>query len=258
MSDTQSGASSRGITWRQPLVFAAATALSTVLAIWAVVAVPVESSPVPGVSGLYIAAAVYVPLALWFGVWGCLAGYFSCVFMGLYLSSLGVPGYSLGFVLVWSLADFFEGFVPLLIYRSLKMKPVLSLKRPTLTYGLNSLLAVNVVVSAVALVLSMTTVFIATFVAAIAFLIVQALVEDRKTWVTWLIVGVFLASLVSGIFGVGDLAAFGNIPWAIFPTVFFGWVFGDIIVLATIGTILTIAFTPYIMKTRVYVRRFFS
>ncbi len=252
MSDNRSVAFSRGITWRQPLVFLAATAVSTVLAIWAVVAVPVESSPVPGVSGLYIAAAVYVPLALWFGVWGCLAGYLSCLFMGLYF------GYSLDFVLVWSLADFFEGFVPLLIYRSLKMKPILSLKRPRLTYGLNSLLAVNVVVSAVALVLSMTTVFIATFVASIAFLVIQAVLEDRKTWVTWLLVGVFLASVVSGVFGVGALAAFGNIPWSVFPTVFFGWVFGDIIVLATIGTILTIAFTPYIMKTQVYVRRFFT
>ncbi len=64
--------------------------------------------------------------------------------------------------------------------------------------------------------------------------------------------------LVSGVFGVGALAAFGKIPTAIFSTVFFGWVFGDIIVLSTIGTILTIVLTPYILKTRVYVRKFFS
>jgi hypothetical protein len=78
------------------------------LAICAEVSAPV--SPVPGVSGLYIAAAIYVPLALWFGVWVCLAGYFSCFFMGLYF------GYSLDFLAVWSLCDFFEGFIPLLIY----------------------------------------------------------------------------------------------------------------------------------------------
>ncbi len=243
---------SKGIAWRRPFLFIIATALSTVLAIWAVIAVPVGGSSVPGVSGLYIAAAIYVPLGLWFGVWGCLVGYFSCFFTGLY------SGYSLEFVLVWSLADFFEGFVPLLIYRTLKMKPVLTLKRPKLTYGFNSLLALNIVISAVALVLSMTTVFIATFAAAIIFLVAQAAFEDHKTWVIWLTVGVFLASIVSGIFGVGALVAFGSIPQSAFFTVFLGWVFGDIIVLATIGTILTIVFTPYIMKTRVYVRSFFS
>jgi hypothetical protein len=52
--------------------------------------------------------------------------------------------------------------------------------------------------------------------------------------------------------------AFGNIHLSIFSTVFFGWVFGDIIVLATLGTILTVALTPIIIKSRVYVRRFFS
>jgi hypothetical protein len=95
-----------GISWRQPVVFAVATVICTILAIWAVVLAPIGS--VSGVSGLCIAAAVYVPLALWFGVWGCFAGYLSCIFRGVYL------GYSLPFVLVWTLADFFEGFIPLL------------------------------------------------------------------------------------------------------------------------------------------------
>ena len=89
-------------------------------------------------------------------------------------------------------------------------------------------------------------------------MIVQASIEDRKTWITWLIVGVFVASIVSGVFGVGALVAFGNIHLSIFSTVFFGWVFGDIIVLATLGTILTVALTPIIIKSRVYVRGFFS
>jgi len=89
-------------------------------------------------------------------------------------------------------------------------------------------------------------------------LIVQASVEDRRTWITWLIVGVFGASLVSGLFGVGALMAFGNISTSAFSTVFFGWVCGDIIVLATLGTILTVALTPIIIKSKIYVRRFFS
>jgi len=251
MSNPSEMEHAKGITWRQPLVFAVSTAICTVLAIWAVVSAGLNS-PVPGVSGLYIAAAVYVPLALWFGVWGTLAGYFSCLFMGFYF------GFSLPFLLVWSLADFFEGFVPLLVYRWLKIKPALKLKHPKLTYGLAALLAFTFVLSAVALTSNLTEVFVSTFIVGIVALIAQAAVEDRKTWMTWLVVGVFAASFVSGIFGVGAMAAFGTMPLAIFPTVFFGWVFGDIIVLSTIGTVLTIVLTPYVVKTRAYVHKFFS
>jgi hypothetical protein len=241
-----------GITWRHPAVFAVATAVSTVLAIWAVISAPVGS--VSGVSGLYLSAAIYVPLAFWFGVWGCFAGYLSCVFMGLYL---GMP---LPFVLVWALADFFEGFVPLLIYRSLKTKPALALHRPKVTWGLNALLAADLVVSAVALTSSLNELFIATFAASIALLVVQVAVEDHKTWTMWLLVGVLLAAVVSGVFGVGAMAAFGfgGVSWTIFPAVFTGWVLGDIIVLATLGTILTVALTPFIVKSKIYVRRFLS
>jgi hypothetical protein len=243
-----------GLTWRQPLIFAVATLVCTLLAIWAVVAAPVgsDAGAVTGVSGLYLAAAVYVPLALWFGIWGCLAGYLSCVFMGIYLQ-LPLP-----FVLVWALADFFEGFVPLMIYRSLKTKPVLSLKKPQLTYGVNTLLVVVLAASAFALVYSYTWAFIGTFIASIALMLVQAFGEDRKTWLTWLPIGVFLASIASGVFGVGAMAAFGSIPLEAFPSVFFGWVFGDMIVLATLGTVLTVVFTPLVVKSNFYVRRFFS
>jgi hypothetical protein len=219
------------------------------LAIWAVVAAPV--APVPGVSGLYLAAAVYVPLALWFGVWGSLAGYLSCVFMGIY-SGLPLP-----FVLVWAFADFFEGFIPLLIYRRLKMKPA-PIKNPKVTYSLSACLIADVVISALAITYGFSEIFVLTFVAAIALLGVQAAVEDRKTWLTWLALGVFVASLASGVFGVGAMAAFGSIPVSIFPTVFFGWVFGDIIVLATVGTVLTVVLTPYVTKTRAYVHNYFS
>ncbi len=244
------------ITWRQPIVFIIATVVSTALAIWAVIGAPVEL--VPGVSGLYIAAAVYVPLALWFGIWGCLAGYFSCLFMGLYLSSLGVPGYTLSFVAVWSLADFFEGLVPLLIYRKIRVKPSLKLKRPKTTFLLMVLLVSDIVGSAWALTSSLTDLFVATFVIGIALLMTQAVVEDLKSWLIWLAVGVVLASIVSGVFGVGALAVFGNIPMKIFPAVLFGWVFGDIIVLSTVGTVVAIILTSYIVKSRLHVRRFIS
>ncbi|MCW4025176.1 MAG: hypothetical protein NWF01_09110 [Candidatus Bathyarchaeota archaeon] len=239
------------ITWKQPAAFAIATAVSTVLAIYAVV-FPAGDAPVPGVSGLYIAAAVYVPLALWFGIWGCLAGYVSCFILALY------SGYALPLALVWSLADFFEGFVPLIVYRSIKIKPELHLKKPKITYAINVLLAAVFVVSAYALINALTSIFIGTFIASIVLLILQAAVEDRKTWITWLVVGVFVASIMSGIFGAGALALFGAFPMEIFPTVFYGWIFGDIIVLATIGTIMTVVLTPFIVKSGSYVRKYFS
>ncbi|MCW4045715.1 MAG: hypothetical protein NWE94_09400 [Candidatus Bathyarchaeota archaeon] len=250
MSQVDGKGHSKGVTWRQPLVCALSTVVCTFLAIWAVVAAPVP--PAPGVSGLYIAAAVYVPLALWFGVWGSIAGYISCVFMGFYF------GYSLPFVLVWALADFFEGFVPLVVYRKLKIGLDYRLRQPKVTYGLTALLLVDMVISAVAAVLTLTEVFFITFMVAIAVLVVQTVFENRRVWVAWLAFGVFVASLVSGVFGVGTLAVFGEIPVDIFPTVFFGWIFGDIIVLSTIGTALMVLLTPYIQKTRAYVREFFS
>jgi hypothetical protein len=236
--------------WRRSVVFLVATAVCTVLAIWAVAKAPVGQAL--GVSGLYLAAAVCVPLALWFGVWGCLAGYLSCLFMGFYV---GLP---LPYLLVWALADFFEGFVPLLIYRSLKVEPAVKLKRPKVTGGLCAIMILDVAVSAVALVSNLTEIFIATFAVSILALAAQAVFEDRKTWLTWLFVGVFTASFVSGVFGVGAMMAFGVIPMGIFSSVFLGWIFGDIIVLATVGTVLTIALTPYIVKTRAYVHWFFS
>jgi hypothetical protein len=66
-----------------------ATILCTTLAIWVVIEAPVE--PAQGVSGLYVVAAVFVPLALWFGILGVATGYLSCIFITLhvrYISSL--------------------------------------------------------------------------------------------------------------------------------------------------------------------------
>jgi hypothetical protein len=167
-------------------------------------------------------------------------------------------GYSLDFALVWSLADLFEGLIPLLAFRALKVEPNYRLKKPKITYGLTVLLVAIFVVSAVATTLTWTEVFTATFFVAIIIMAVQAVVEDKRTWVMWIIFGVFVAALVSGLFGVGALAGFGDVPMSIFPTVLFGWVFGDIIVLATIGTALMVTLTPAIQRTRAYVRGYLS
>jgi hypothetical protein len=248
--ETFGAESKRGVTWRQPVVCVIATIICTALAIWAVIEAPVE--PAPGVSGLYVAAAVFVPLALWFGIWGVLAGYLSCIFMALYV------GYTLDFALVWSLADLFEGLIPLLAFRILKVEPNYRLKKPKITYGLTALLAVTFVVSALATTLTLTEVFVATFFAGIIIMVAQAVVEDKKIWIVWIIFGVLLASTVSGVLGVGALAGFGDIPMTIFPTVLFGWVFGDIIVLSTIGTTLMVTLTPAIKRTGAYVKGYVS
>ncbi|PVX24387.1 MAG: hypothetical protein CW716_10180, partial [Candidatus Bathyarchaeum sp.] len=187
MSEIFGAETKMGITWRQPVACAISTIACTALAIWAVIEAPVP--PAPGVSGLYVAAAVFVPLALWFGVWGSIAGYLSCVFMGLYV------GYTLEFALVWSLADLFEGLIPLLAIRALKVDLNYDFKKPKITYGLTALLMTVFVVSAAATILTLTEVFIVTFVAALALLIVQTLVDDKKTWSMWIIFGVFVASV---------------------------------------------------------------
>lgn len=250
MPETSETGSKRVITWRQPIVFAIVTIVCTILAIWAVIKAPVE--PAPGVSGLYVAAAVFVPLALWFGVWGALAGYLSCIFMSLYI------GYTLEFALVWSLADLFEGLVPLLVFRSLKVEPKYQLKKPRITRGLTALLLATFAISAISATQTFTEVFIATFFVGVGIMTLQAIIEERRTWIMWVVFGVFIPSIFSGVVGVGALAGFGKIPMSIFPTVLFGWVLGDIIVLATVGTTLMVTLTSFIQRTNAYVKGYFS
>jgi hypothetical protein len=112
----------RGITWMHIVTFAFATAISYVLAVVSSLIFPVLGAP--GVFALYVASATYVPLGIWMGLWGCLAGYMGCLFLGLYPS-----GYSPVQSFIWSWADFIEAFVPLLIYRALKADLDFTVKR---------------------------------------------------------------------------------------------------------------------------------
>ncbi|MEM0087595.1 MAG: hypothetical protein QXK85_01355, partial [Thermofilum sp.] len=93
------------ITWAHIVTFVLATAVSYVLAVVSSMIFPVLGAP--GVSALYVAAAIYVPLGVWMGMWGALAGYLSCFFLGLYPS-----GYTLIQSFIWSWADFIEALVP--------------------------------------------------------------------------------------------------------------------------------------------------
>jgi hypothetical protein len=120
------------------------------------------------------------------------------------------------------------------------------------------LLLADFAISAYALVNYLTNIFVGSFIAAIALLVLQAVIEDRKTWFTWLFVGVFVASLMSGFFGVGAFSMFGLVSPSLFGSVFETWVFEDIIVLSTLGTIIIVMLTPYIVKSGAYVRKYLS
>ncbi|MEM3982267.1 MAG: hypothetical protein QXM71_06105 [Thermofilum sp.] len=55
------------ITWAHIVTFVLATAVSYVLAVVSSMIFPVLGAP--GVSALYVAAAIYVPLGVWMGMW---------------------------------------------------------------------------------------------------------------------------------------------------------------------------------------------
>jgi len=255
-----------GVTWFHIIVFAIVTGICTILAVYAVIVAPVPGAP--GVSGLYIAAGVYVPVSLWFGIWGCLAGYLSCLFMGIWV---GMP-MPLHILAIWSLADFFEGFVPLAVFRVFNLDVELKMKNSKTLAALLVILLLDLVVSALALTveaigrawvvtilgLEFSVVFLATAIVAFLVLIAIAIVTRSASWVAYIIFGIIGASLVSALIGAYGLCASGLVPWELYPIIFFGWAFGDMIVLATIGTTLMVVLTPVIKRSYAYVRGWFS
>jgi hypothetical protein len=74
----------------------------------------------PGVSALYFAVALMIPLALWFGAWGAIAAYIGCVI------GAGLTGMPLTVNLYWSLADLWQVLIPLLAFKLSKVDPALN------------------------------------------------------------------------------------------------------------------------------------
>jgi hypothetical protein len=74
-----------------------ATIISTILAIYAVIATPVHSTTgvAMDVAELYLAAAIYVPLALCFGIWGGTFGVISMAVFGMIPPGQSMATYSL-------------------------------------------------------------------------------------------------------------------------------------------------------------------
>lgn len=254
----------RRLSWMHIVTFAFATAISYVLAVISSMIFPVLGAP--GVSALYVAAAIYVPLGVWMGMWGCLAGYISCFFLGLYPS-----GYTPIQSFIWSWADFIEAFVPALVFRALKVDPDFTAKRPLAAKLLPVFIStgsVSILVGVVIQVLwgqyygePFTTAYVAlvylgTALAAIGILM-GLLAGHAKTWIAQIVGGIIGSSICSGIWGAGSLTLWNMpppLPADLFWPIFVGWVLGDLIVLSALGTALLVALTPVFKRTGLLVR----
>ncbi len=259
---------SRPITWMHLVSFALATALSYVLGVVSSLFFPVLGAP--GVTALYVAAAIYVPLAIWMGMWGVLAGYVSCFFLGLWPS-----GYSPLLSSVWSVADFLEALVPLLFFRLLRVDPDFTVRRPTAAKLFRPLVSIGVALLVIGIIVQIcfgsiygepfVSVYTYTLYTGLALSIIGILVGafkgDKKTWATYIFSGIISASVVSGIWGGWALTlipGLSPLPAGLFPVVLTGWVVGDIIVLAVIATALLTALTPMIKRSPIFVRRWWT
>jgi hypothetical protein len=241
-----------GVTWRHLVVTAIATGVATILAIYAVIAAPV--APFPGVSGLYIAAAIYVPLSLWLGIWGCIAGYISCVILG-FVSGFGI------WTFYWSLADFFEGLVPLLAFRIFKADVDLgaSLERKKELYIILGVLVIDLIISAIATAIpGLGILWVITLIIAIVLIFLMYIINPSKSWLLFVVFGIFGAAIVSALFGISGLVFVGFAPPEAFWIGVIGWFAGDLIVLSSIATPLMVTLTGKIKQTSVFVEKWFS
>lgn len=242
-----------GVTWRHLVACALATGFATILALFAVVVAPV--APFPGVSGLYLAAAIYVPLSLWLGIWGCIAGYFSCVILGF---STGLGAWSL----LWSFADFVEGLIPLLAFRLFKedvdIGEGLEDSTKNQIYIILTVLVVNLIIASIATALVISWLWITTLIIAIVLMALMYIVTKSKRWLIFVIFGIVGASIGSALIGIGVLVIAGFAPAESFWIGVIGWFAGDLIVLSAIATPLMIALTGKLKETSIFVEKWFS
>ncbi|MFX0059624.1 MAG: hypothetical protein ACFE85_17695 [Candidatus Hodarchaeota archaeon] len=241
-----------GVTWRHIVVTALATGVAAILAIFAVIVAPV--APFPGVSGLYLAAAIYVPLSLWLGGWGCIAGYVSCVILGYVSTPFGVWSW------LWSFADLFEGLLPLLAFRLFKADVDIGadLKRENSLYLLLAVLVGNLIIAAVATAINLPIVWFTTYIIAIILLFVMYLMNPSKSWLLFVVFGIFGAAIVSALWGIWIPILGGFAPVEGYWIGVIGWFAGDVIVLSAIATPLMITLTGKIKQTSVFVEHWFT
>ncbi len=231
------------------IVTVIAIIIAAILGIIAVIEAPV--APFPGVSGLYLAVAIYIPLSLWMKGWGVVVGYVSCIFVG-YNSGLGVVSF------YWSLADLFEGLLPLLVFKIAKADVDVGkdLERPNIIYLLMGALVINLIVSAIATASNLSIIWITTLIIAIVILIGLYVLNPTKSWLLYIIFGVFGASFISALFGISGFILAGA-PMNTFWTGVLGWFAGDVIVLSAIATPMMVFLTRYIKETSIFVENWF-
>jgi len=241
-----------GVTWQHLVATALATGAAALLAIYAVIIAPV--APFPGVSGLYLAAAIYVPLSLWLGLWGCIAGYFSCVILGFVSTPFGAVS------LIWSLADFVEGLIPLVAFRLMKADVDIGkdLQRKKELYILLAVLVVNLIIASFATALNIPILWLINLIIAIILIIGMYILNPSKSWLLYVIFGIFGAAIGSALIGIAVPIAFGFGSWDAFWVGVIGWFAGDLIVLSAIATPMMVYLTGRIKQTSVYVENWFS
>jgi len=242
-----------GVTWRHIVVTALATGVAAILAIYAVVVAPV--APFPGVSGLYLAAAIYVPLSLWLGGWGCIAGYLSCVILGYVATPFGVWSW------LWSFADLFEGLLPLVAFRLFKADVDIGkdLKRSKELYFILGILIIDLIIAAIATAVEgLSILWIITLVVAIVLIFAMYIINPSKSWLLFVIFGIFGASIVSALWGIWIPVLAGFAPAEGYWIGVIGWFAGDLIVLSAIATPLMVTLTGKIKQTSVFVENWFS
>jgi hypothetical protein len=241
-----------GVSWRHLVVTAIATGVATLLAVYAVIVAPV--APFPGVSALYIAAAIYVPLSLWLGLWGCAAGYFSCVILG-FISGFGIWSF------YWSLCDLFEGLIPLLAFRIFKADVDIgaNLKRKNVLYIILGFLVVDFIIAAIATAVpGLSILWIITLVVAVILIIAMYIINPSKSWLLYVVFGIFGAAIVSALFGISGIVFVGFAPPEFFWFGVIGWFVGDLIVLSAIATPLMVTLTGKIKQTSIFVENWVS
>lgn len=96
--------------------------------------------PLPGVSVLYVAAAVETVFPLWFGLWGVLANYIGGILMGAFYGEAVHD-------LLWAviLCDVTIGIIPLIAFRLFKRDSELKTRKDWIVYIVFGILLNNLV-----------------------------------------------------------------------------------------------------------------
>ena len=123
-------------TYTPLIVLIALIIINTILARFAVIALPFGS--VPGVSTLYFAVAFMILFALWFGAYGAIAAYVGC-FIGAGVLSGIPPEVSM----YWSLADLWQVLIPLVALRMLTIDLSLENRRDIIYFVIFGVLVNN-------------------------------------------------------------------------------------------------------------------